>query len=158
MSDWNTGGGTGYEAMFNTPFTDKGMAQLIGKISKESSKQPIAATVAAGSAGVFCVADFQGYIADLYLIVNAKPAATETLLIDVTKAPVSAPTVFTSVLSATYTLTATNYVQTQISLYNLVTTAAINIGDVFSVTRTLTNGSALAYNSVVLEPSTRRWK
>ena len=158
FSKWGDGRSSGYEDLFNTPFTQNAMLKLIGRINGQSAySQQLTAVNATLQ---MWVADFQGSIADLYLVVNAQPAATETYTFDVQRAP-QGGSAYASILTGTFTLTAANWVNDQISLYSLIAAASFgfNIGDQFQVVRSaITNQTNLAANRLTMEPSTKRWK
>lgn len=133
----------------NTPFTDRAVARIIGHIEQSRSTQVTAATSASD---VLWHASFEGQVNDLYLLVQTKPGAGESMVYDVKKNG-------TSILTGTFTLNSdVSSTSQQISLKGLLdlTKVGFKPGDVFTVARTYTAGDTpapLGVNTVVIEPS-----
>jgi hypothetical protein len=141
----------GFTTDFDVPFTEKGLARLMGRIQAVASLQLVATSLATAT---LWQADFAGYVGDLYIVSASRPAAGESMQYDLLKNSVS-------ILTAPFTLTASNWLQDQINFFSSITTFSFKAGDFFTVTRTYTAGGAptpLGVNQLGIEPTGKRWQ
>lgn len=139
----------GFDPDFNTPHTEKAVARVIGHIEQATHSQAVAATLAANFAWI---ATFAGILGEVYAVTAATAGAGESMVYDVLKNGVS-------ILTSTLTVNTASGSKKQIPLAIDPTKRSFVAGDVFTVARTYTAGTAtpIGANAVVLEPTVQAY-